>query len=94
MVIHYSNSRGVYTDPVYGETFYNNKILDAIYYRDPIDLEMIMDVSDSMNYPQSGGDSKLVMMKRSTKMILDFLNENGQSDDRTGLVWFTDNAIE
>ena len=94
LVIHYSNPTGVYTDPVYGDTFYNNEILDAIYYRDPIDLEMIMDVSDSMNYPQSGGDSKLVMMKRSTKMILDFLNLNGQADDKSGLVWFTDNASE
>jgi hypothetical protein len=87
-VIHYSNLGAE------GEAAIEGHILDAIYLRDPIDLEMIMDVSDSMNDAPTGGDSKLAMMKQSSKMILDFLHDHGQTSDRSGLVWFTDNASE
>lgn len=79
------------------ESFLRGLIWDAVYMRDPIDVEMIMDVSDSMNDPSPsdpGGDSKLFMMKQATTMITDFLNDHGQVDDRMGLVWFTDDASE
>jgi hypothetical protein len=72
-------------------------VMDVVYMRDPIDVEMVMDVSDSMNDPSPsdpGGDSKLTMMKQAATMITDFLNDNGQVDDRMGLVWFTDDASE
>lgn len=72
-------------------------LMDVVYMRDPIDLELVMDVSDSMNSSapgDPGGDSKLVMMKQATTMITDFLKDHGQADDRMGLVWFTDDASE
>jgi peroxiredoxin len=72
-------------------------ILDVVYMRDPIDVEMVMDVSDSMNSPpptDPGGDSKLVLMQRAATMITDFLEDHGQSNDRMGMVWFTDDADE
>lgn len=69
------------------------RILDALYARQPVDLELVMDVSDSMNFP-STGDSKLEMLKQTCTMITDFLTSHGQPDDRMGLVWFTDNASE
>ena len=87
-IIHYSHLQEEF------ETEIEGHILDAIYSRDPVDIEMVMDVSDSMNYAPSGGDSKLIMMKQAAKMVLDFLHDHGQAEDRTGLVWFTDNASE
>lgn len=69
-------------------------IMDVVYMRDPIDLEMVMDVSDSMNSLVSGGDSKLVMMKQAATMVTDFLKDHGQTDDRMGLVWFSDDVSE
>jgi hypothetical protein len=72
-------------------------LMDAVYMREPIDLEMVMDVSDSMNSTSPSdplGDSKLTMMKRATTMITDLLNDHGQVSDRMGLVWFTDDASE
>jgi hypothetical protein len=68
-------------------------ILDAIYDREPVDVELVMDVSSSMNAP-STGDSKLTMMKNATKLVTDFLVDHGQPADRMGLVWFTDGASE
>jgi hypothetical protein len=68
-----------------------------VYLRNPVDVEMVMDVSDTMNYPSPAdpaGDTKLAMMKQATTMITDFLKDHGQSDDRMGLVWFTDDASE
>lgn len=72
-------------------------VMDVVYIREPVDVEMVMDVSNSMNSPSPsdlGGDSKLTMMKQASTMITDFLNDNGQVDDRMGLVWFTDDATE
>ncbi len=72
-------------------------IMDVVYMRDPIDVEMVMDVSNSMNSaPPSdpGGDSKLTLMRRAASMITEFLADHGQADDRMGLVWFTDDASE
>jgi len=72
-------------------------VKDVIYMRDPVDIEMVMDVSSSMNSPSPSdptGDSKLTMMKKAATMITDFLNDNGQVDDRMGLVWFTDDVSE
>lgn len=65
--------------------------------RDPIDIEMVMDVSNSMNSPSPSdpnGDTKLTMMKQATTMIIDFLNDHSQANDRMGLIWFTDDASE
>lgn len=76
------------------ESVIEGHILDAIYARNPVSIELVMDVSSSMNSAPSGGDSKLVMMKQATKMIVDFLHDHGQTGDRSGLVWFSDNAAE
>ncbi len=77
----------------YPEDVIEGRILDALYAREPVDIEMVMDVSDSMNSP-SVGDSKLAMMKQAITMVTDFLVDHGQPADRMGLVWFTDNATE
>jgi hypothetical protein len=72
-------------------------IMDVVYMRAPIDIEMIMDVSYSMNScPASdpGGDSKLTLMRRAASIVTEFLTDHGQTDDRMGLVWFTDDATE
>lgn len=72
-------------------------IMDVVYMRDPIDVEMVMDVSDSMNKPSPSdpyGDSKLVMMRKAATLITDFLNDHGQVDDHMGLIWFTDDVDE
>ncbi|MFC2049636.1 VWA domain-containing protein [Chloroflexota bacterium] len=72
-------------------------VMDALYARDPVDVEMVMDVSDSMNDPSPsdpGGDSKIDMMKQAVSIVGDFLFDHGQVDDRMGLVWFTDDAHE
>ena len=84
---------------IYGavtEDVLEGHVMDVVYMRDPIDVEMVMDVSDSMNSSPSGpgGDSKLTMMAQAATMILDFLNDHGQVDDRMGLVWFTDDKSE
>ncbi|MFX1295653.1 MAG: redoxin domain-containing protein [Promethearchaeota archaeon] len=72
-------------------------LLDVVYMRDPVDIELVMDVSDSMNSPSPSnlvGDTKFTMMKQASTIITDFLKENGQIDDRMGLVWFTDDVSE
>ncbi len=79
------------------EATLRGQIMDVVYMRDPIDLELVMDVSDSMNSGAPGapgGDSKLVMMKQAATIITDFLKDHGQTDDRMGLVWFTDDVSE
>lgn len=76
------------------ESVIEGHILDAIYARESVDIEMVMDVSDSMNSVPTGGDSKLIMMKQAAKMVVDFLRDHGQSSDRMGLVWFTDDVSE
>jgi hypothetical protein len=79
------------------EDVLEGNLMDVVYMRSPVDVEMVMDVSDSMNNPSPGdpaGDAKFVMMKQAATMIADFLNDHGQADDRMGLVWFTDDASE
>ena len=79
------------------EAVIEGHLLDVVYIRDAVDVEMVMDVSDSMNSPSPsdpGGDTKLEIMKQAATMITDFLNDNGQVDDRMGLVWFTDDVEE
>ncbi len=87
-IIRYDHTGGL------DEATLRGAIMDVIYLRDPIDLEIVMDVSDSMNSTVSGSDSKLFIMKQAATMITDFLEEHGQIDDRMGLVWFTDDASE
>lgn len=71
-------------------------LLDVIYMRDAVNIEMVMDVSDTMNYPAPGsvGDPKLTLMQQAACMITDFLHDHGQAQDEMGLVWFTDDASE
>ncbi len=76
-----------------GRDFLEGLLKDTIYIRDPIDLEMVMDVSGSMNWPLTG-DSKFEMMKRACRIIGNFLNTNGQIDDNMGLISFTDDVSE
>ena len=80
---------------VYGEeseSATENRILDAFTSRDPIDLEMVIDMSDSMNNSASAGVSKLAVMKQAAKMVVDFSHAHGLTSDRMGLVWFTDDV--
>lgn len=87
----------VYPFDVRWENCITMKNLVVQFIRDPVDLEMIMDVSDSMNSPSPsdpGGDSKLTLMKQAATMITDFLNDHAHVDDRMGLVWFADDASE
>lgn len=72
-------------------------LLDVKIERDPIDLEMVMDVSNSMNYgspsdPQ--GDTKFTMMKQAINIIGDYLKVNSLCNDKMGLIWFTDDVSE
>ncbi len=81
----------------FAEDFLEGHILDVVHTRDPIDVEMIMDVSSSMNSSSPsdpGGDSKLIMMRQTADMVTNFLNDHGQVDDRMGLIWFTDDVEE
>ncbi len=88
--VHFS---AAYGSGVESEAVINGRILDAIYHRPSIDLELVMDVSDSMNDPAPGGGSdKLVLMQQATDILVNFFHEYGQVDDRVGLVSFTDDA--
>ena len=72
-------------------------LLDVIYFREAVNIEMVMDVSATMNDPapsSPAGDPKLALMKQAACMITDFLHDHGQANDRMGLVWFTDDASE
>ena len=74
------------------ESATDNRILDAHSSRNPVDIEIVMDVSDSMNSPASAGVSKLAVMKQAAKMVVDFSHSHGMTSDRMGLVWFTDDV--
>ncbi len=72
-------------------------LLDVKIERDPIDLEMVMDVSGSMNNPSPdnpGGMTKFEMMKQATCIIGDYLEDNSLCNERMGLIWFTDDVRE
>ncbi|MFX1488923.1 MAG: VWA domain-containing protein, partial [Promethearchaeota archaeon] len=74
-----------------------NLLSDYIHERAPIDLEMVMDVSGSMTSPspeEPNGDAKIDMLKQAISIIGDFLEQNGQINDRMGLIWFTDDVDE
>lgn len=79
------------------ESVTEGHLMDVVYRRDPIDLELVMDVSDTMNDlspSDPGGDPKLIMMKKAATIISELLYAHGQGDDRMGLTWFTDDASE
>jgi len=70
-------------------------LLAFIDERDPIDLEMVMDVSGSMNStPPNANDTKFEMMKQAITKIGDYLKTEAHCDDRMGLIWFTDDVSE
>jgi hypothetical protein len=72
-------------------------ITDVVYARGPVDVEMVLDVSDSMNSLPAGvsaGDPKLTLLKQAANIALDIFVDHGQTDDRMGVVRFTDNASE
>jgi thiol-disulfide isomerase/thioredoxin len=69
-----------------------NSIFDALDPREPVDIEMVMDVSDTMNDMASAGISKLSAMKQASDMVVDYCQAQGLSSDRMGLVWFTDDV--
>jgi hypothetical protein len=94
VICHYSNLYDpTLPDPALKDSI-EDSILECLYVREPVDLELVMDVSGSMRSSSTGGDSKLVLMKQASKMLIDFLYWNGKAEDRVGLVWFTDNASE
>ncbi len=70
-----------------------NAIDDAVYTRDSVDIEMVMDVSGSMDGVPSGyASTKLDMAKQSATMIANFLGDHGQATDYLGLNWFDSEA--
>ncbi|HEX6096893.1 MAG TPA: VWA domain-containing protein [Thermoanaerobaculia bacterium] len=72
-------------------------VLDVLSTRDPVDLELVVDVSDTMNDPppsMPGGDSKLVLLEQAANIVLDILVDHGQANDRVGLVKFSDDVTE
>lgn len=72
-------------------------LLDVIYIRDAIDLEMVMDVSGSMNSPSPsnpGGDTKFIIMREAIFKIGDYLLDDVQSTDKMGLIWFSNGVGE
>lgn len=82
---------------LHSETIMEGHLLDVIWMRDPVDIEMVMDISSSMNSSPAGspgGDSKLLLMQRSANIVVNYLTDNGQSNDRVGLVWFQDDVEE
>lgn len=77
------------------ESDLDGHIQDALHTRTAVDLEMVMDVSATMtDPPPGGGNAKVDLMKQAADIIVDHLAVNGQTGDRMGLVWFTDNASE
>jgi von Willebrand factor type A domain len=82
---------------LYTESDLEGHILDVVYQRPPVSLELVVDVSSSMLSPAPGGpsaDSKLVLLQQAANIVLDVIEDHGQSDDTVGLVRFTDNASE
>ncbi|GAH24494.1 unnamed protein product, partial [marine sediment metagenome] len=72
-------------------------LLEFIYERDPIDLEMVMDVSGSMNGTSPSGPAgvtKLMMMKDACSIVGDYIINNVKSNDNMGLIWFSNNVVE
>ncbi len=82
---------------LHDEATLEGHLLDVIWMRDPVDTEMVMDISGSMaSAPPGapGGDSKLLLMQRAANIVVNYLTDNGQSDDRLGLVWFQSDVDE
>ncbi len=83
----------IFGDDILNCDFLECELLDVIIDREPIDLEMVMDVSDSMNRPPSGL-TKFEMMKQAISIIGDYLKDNSLCNDKMGLIWFTDDVSE
>lgn len=76
---------------LHDEATLEGHLLNVIWMRDPVDIELVMDVSGSMNSPapsDPGGDAKLLLMQRAANIVVNYLASNGQTNDRMGLVWF------
>jgi hypothetical protein len=82
---------------VFTESELEGHVLDVVYQRSPVSLDLVVDVSSSMLSPAPGGpstDSKLTLLQQAANIALDVIVDHGQSDDTVGLVRFTDNASE
>ena len=82
---------------LFTESELEGHVTDVVYMRDPADVEMVVDVSDSMNSLPAGassGDTKLTLLKQAANIVLDLFVAYGQSGDTMGLVRFTDNVSE
>jgi hypothetical protein len=90
--------RGIYNQGIlYAESELEGHILDVVYQRPPVSLELVVDVSSSMLSPASGGptsDSKLTLLQQAANIVLNVLVDHGQTDDTMGLTRFTDDASE
>jgi hypothetical protein len=85
------------TGSLLDESVLEGSILDVVHTRSPVDVELVVDVSDSMNSPPPGlpgGDSKLLLLKQAANIVMDVFVAHGQASDRMGLVRFTDSATE
>jgi len=82
---------------LFTESELEGHVTDVVYMRNPVDVEMVVDVSDSMNLLPAGassGDTKLMLLKQAANIVLDLFMAHGQQGDTMGLVRFTDNASE
>lgn len=82
---------------LHDEATLEGHLLDVIWMRDPVDIELVMDVSGTMADPapsDPGGDPKLLLMQRASNIVVNYLADNGQSGDRMGLVWFESDISE
>lgn len=76
---------------LHDEVTLEGHLLDVIWMRDPVDIELVMDVSGTMASPapsDPGGDAKLLLMQRAANIVVNYLTDNGQTQDRMGLIWF------
>lgn len=72
-------------------------ILDVVYQRPPVSVDLVVDVSSSMLSPAPGGpssDSKLTLLQQAANIVLNVLVDHGQIDDTMGLTRFTDDASD
>jgi len=81
---------------LYTESELEGHILDVVYQRSPVSVDLVADVSSSMLSPPSGssGDNKLTLLQQALNIVLDVIVTHGQSDDTVGLTRFSDNASD
>jgi hypothetical protein len=61
--------------------------------RDPVDIVLVLDLSDSMNSPPPDGDiPKIDVLQQAVELFINTWNVHSIADDRLGLIYFNDNV--